>query len=104
MKSYDCREDLTGCKTTGYLAELMEHMQIMYNFKWEATKDLNGSWGTVPLSGPANVSGTWGGIIGSLVDQTAQMSVSTWLITANRRPMLDFAQMYPRSKKTISFC
>ena len=103
MKSHDCLEDLTWCKTTGYMAELMRHMQIMYNFKWQATKDPSGSWGVVPLSGPANVSGTWGGIIGSLVDQTAQISVSTWSATLNRRTMLDFAQIYPRGNDVGTF-
>ena len=76
----------------------MGHLQKMYNFTWNPTKDPNGDWGTVPISGPANSNGTYGGIFGSVIDQTVQLSVSSWQIGAERLTFLDYAQNYPPSK------
>ena len=95
LNSTDCLEELSWCKTTGYMADLMGYLQVMYNFTWKSTKDPNGDWGVVPISGPSNSSGTWGGIVGSLVDQTVQMSVSAWITGSDRLSIFDFAQIYP---------
>ena len=74
---------------------MMAHLQVLYNFTWKSTKDPNGDWGTVPLSGPPNANGTWGGIVGSLVDQSVQMSLSAWLSTFDRSTIFDSVQIYP---------
>ena len=95
MKTQDCMDGMPGCKTTGYLSDLMGFLQTMYNFTWQSTNDPNGDWGVVPLSGPPNANGTWGGVVGSLVEQTAQMSVSAWLVTPDRLSLLDYAQIHP---------
>ena len=70
----------------------------MYNFTWVCTKEPDGKWGVVPISGPANASGTWGGIMGKVFNKTFQLSVSAWLIKTSRTTMTSFAQFYPSGK------
>ena len=91
--------DECSCKIAfvrqGYLPETMAFLELMYNFTWECTKEPNDNWGVVPITGPSNASGTWGGIMGDLVEEKFQLSVSAWLIKLSRSTMLSFAQIYP---------
>ena len=98
LKSYDCTEDNLHCKTSGYMADMMGYLQLMYNFTWHSTSDPKGDWGVVPISGPPNANGTWGGVLGSLFEQSVQMSVSLWVATTDRRTMFDDAQFFPAGK------
>ena len=49
--------------------------------------------------GPANASGTWGGVLGRIINGDYQLCLSFWTHTADRMGMLDFVVM----GKTISF-
>ena len=80
------------------MADMMGYLQVMYNFTWHSTSDPNGDWGVVPLSGPPNANGTWGGVFGSLIEQSVQMSVSPWTISSDRMTMFDHAQLFPHGK------
>ena len=51
---------------------------------------LDKEWGTVPKSGPANISGEWGGIVGDILSGDQHLSISGWLNKYDRRDMFDF--------------
>ena len=78
------------CDSSGYLQETMDILSKNLNFTWESHKEPEGKWGTAPLSGPANVSGEWGGIFGYLMRREYQMSISTWVWNEGRNDMFDF--------------
>ena len=47
----------------------------MMNFTWEAYRQESNNWGTKPISGPANSSGVWGGVIGDVFYGKYQLSI-----------------------------
>ena len=49
--------------------------------------------------GPANASGTWGGVLGKVIHGDYQLCLSFWTNTAERVGLLDFVVM----GKTINF-
>ena len=47
---------------------------------------LDGDWGTVPKDGtPANISGTWGGVVGDVLNGYHHMAVAGWINNYERR-------------------
>ena len=78
------------CDTSGYLHETMNLFSRTLNFTWESHAEPANKWGTAPISGPANVSGEWGGIFGYLMRHDYQFSISTWIWNENRNDMFDF--------------
>ena len=71
---HNCVEP-TKCHSGGYLAEVMDILGSMMNFTWETHQESEGNWGTKPSFGPANSSGVWGGIVGSVFNGTYQLSI-----------------------------
>ena len=65
----------TNCNGSGYLAEVMDVLAAMMNFTWESHREKDGNWGTKPISGPANSSGIWGGVIGNVFNGSYQLSI-----------------------------
>jgi hypothetical protein len=64
-----CTKDGTGCANEGYLIDYMDISAKQYNFTYVSLKEPKGDWGISPKSGPFNLSGTWGGVFGSVVNQ-----------------------------------
>ena len=65
----NCDAQGKNCQTVeGLLADYMNILANMFNFTWETYSSVDGKWGTRPLSGPANKSGTWGGVFGGVVN------------------------------------
>ena len=60
------------------------------NCTWETHAEPENKWGTVPVSGAANITGEWGGIFGYLVRHEYQLSVSTYVWNEGRNDMFDF--------------
>jgi hypothetical protein len=54
------------------------------NFSYESHKKMDGDWGTLPKSGPYNLSGEWGGIMGSVVNRKYDFCLSAWSWLADR--------------------
>ena len=79
-----------NCEFSGYLYETMNLFSKGLNFTWESHAEPDNKWGTAPMSGPANVSGEWGGIFGYLMRHEYQLSISTWVWNENRNDMFDF--------------
>ena len=81
------------CKAYGHLVDALNVMGKKSNFSWECHGDPNDNYGTTPLSGPANASGTWGGVVGDVFYGKYQFSMSTWVWKEERQDMFDFASI-----------
>ena len=79
-----------NCETAGYLDDTMKLFSKGLNFTWESYNEPENNWGTVPISGPANVSGEWGGVVGYLVRREYQIAISSWIMNEGRLDMFDF--------------
>ena len=79
------------CKPYGHLVDTLNAMGKIANFTWECDGDPNDSYGTTPISGPANENGTWGAVVGEVFDGTYHFSMSTWVWKEERQNMFDFA-------------
>ena len=79
-----------NCETAGYLDDTMKLFSKSLNFTWESYNEPENNWGTVPISGPANVSGEWGGVVGYLVRREYQIAISSWIMNEGRLDMFDF--------------
>lgn len=71
----DCTSDKRSCKSEGYLTDVMNILGAMMNFTWESHGEIDGNWGTTPVSGPSNSSGIWGGVTGHVFYGTYQISI-----------------------------
>ena len=71
----NCTDMSLLCKKRSYLAETLDIMGEMVNFTWKALPPEDGSWGTKPISGPANSSGVWGGMIGDVFYGNYQLAI-----------------------------
>ena len=71
----DCRDLETICKERSYLADTMNILGAMANFTWEVHRQKDDDWGISPISGPANASGIWGGMVGDVYYGKYQLSI-----------------------------
>ena len=71
----NCKIKDNDCKENTYLGETMNVLGDMMNFTWEAYRQESNNWGTKPISGPANSSGVWGGVIGDVFYGKYQLSI-----------------------------
>ena len=91
----NCDENSQFCESKGYLADLVNIIGDMVNFTVRIDREPELNWGVAPISGPPNISGTWGGVVGSVMSQDEyQMSMSTWYIHVSRKDMFDFVQLF----------
>ena len=87
----NCDQKNLRCETGyGYLAEYMDLLARRYNFTYVSHKDSNDDWGTVPKDGPYNLSGTWSGVMGDVINKKYDMSISSWWWSSDRSTMLEF--------------
>ena len=87
----DCKNGHKNCKGKGYLADVMDALGKHMNFTWETDEDPAGNWGTTPISGAANASGVWGGVVGGVTNGEYQLCISSWVNTFARMELvLDF--------------
>ena len=91
LSLFDCNEsDGKSCKSEGYLADLVDMMGNQQNFTWHCDAEANNDWGTAPKSGPANMNGTWGGVLGDVTNGDYPLCLSSWTNTYSRIGMVDF--------------
>ena len=69
-------------------------MSSKYNFTYELTKPSNNDWGLFPTSGPFNLSGTWDGVMGNVVNGDSHVSFNAWIWNSKRRDILDFVPLF----------
>ena len=90
-----CDENGRNCINSGFLADMMDSLGLVFNFTWESHAPPDGSWGVTPIDGPANRSGTWGGAMGSVVNGEYHISLSQWVWLIGRYELLDFVSTTP---------
>ena len=71
----NCADTGQECNSKGYLADVMDILGVMMNFTWESHAQREKDWGIIPISGPPNASGIWGGVIGDVFNGTYPLSV-----------------------------
>ena len=86
----NCDSEGKNCEMYGFYGDLMTEMGRVMNFTWDSHADPDGNWGVRPISGPVNMSGVWGGAMGSVVNGDYPISLSQWVWTVNRYGLLDF--------------
>ena len=86
----NCDDEGKNCNHYGFYHDYMEDMGKLTNFSFESHADPDNNWGVRPISGPFNMSGVWGGSMGSIVNGDYMISLSQWVWTANRYGLLDF--------------
>ena len=69
----------------------MEKTRQMFNFTYISLRDANNDWGIKPKSGPFNRSGTWGGVMGGVINGEYDTSLSAWYWIHSRVDLLSFA-------------
>ena len=67
-----------------------------HNFTIVSDRDPNGDWGVAPKSGPFNINGTWGGVMGAVVNGDYDFSMSIWASTVDRESLLEMAPIMRR--------
>ena len=91
----DCKNNNDGdpqeCTNDGYLVDFMDMAQQLFNFTYVSLKEPNGDWGLNPKSGPYNLSGTWGGVLGGVINGEYDTSLCTWYWIFSRAELLSFA-------------
>ena len=87
----DCnQENGKNCRSEGYLPDLMNIVGKMLNFTWHCDKEPNNNWGLVPISGPPNATGEWGGIIGNVTRGNYPLGLCFWFNLESRIGMFDY--------------
>jgi hypothetical protein len=86
----DCNKDGTVCKSYGYLKDYADMISRKLNCSYESHRQMDGDWGLMPKSGPYNISGEWGGILGSLIMRKYDLCLSSWGWYIDRYNLLSF--------------
>ena len=90
----ECKQqkfDPNKCKPYGHLVDVLNAISRVANLTWECHSDPFDNYGTAPISGPANTSGEWGGVVGNVFRGEYHFSMSTWVWNEERQDMFDFA-------------
>ena len=90
----ECKQqkfDPNACKPFGHLVDVINAISRVTNLTWECHADPFDNYGTAPISGPANTSGEWGGVVGNVFRGEYHFSMSTWVWNEERQDMFDFA-------------
>jgi hypothetical protein len=73
----------------------MDVLSRMYNFTFVSDRDVAGDWGTLPKSGPMNLSGEWGGVMGGVIKGEYDLSISSWGRNVDRSHLMTFSSVVP---------
>ena len=88
----DCNDLGLECQQNyGYLIDYMDILAKKFNFTYVSRKDVDNDWGVTPKAGPFNTSGTWGGVMGDVINGKYDMTISIFQWTTSRNELLEFA-------------
>ena len=86
-----CNEQGINCAVNdGYLIDYINILADQFNFTFSSDKEPNGDWGIMPQSGPFNLSGEWGGVMGNVVRGKYDTSISAWDWNLERSNVVQF--------------
>ena len=87
----DCNKKGLDCKENyGFLIDYMELLAKKFNFTYISQKNMEDDWGVLPKSGPFNMNGTWGGVMGDVINKKYDLSISDWFWDDQRNELLEF--------------
>ena len=87
----DCNKMGLECRTNyGYLKDYMDLLALKFNFTYISHRNTENDWGVIPKEGPYNISGTWGGVMGDVINKQYDMSISTWYWKPERIKLVQF--------------
>ena len=89
VKIDKCNQIGTNCAIKGFAVDIMDGAADYMNFTWNA--EISNDWGMTPKSGPFNMSGEWGGVMGNIVVGNYEISVNVWLLNLERVKVMDHA-------------
>lgn len=62
-----CDDEGWNCEqNSGFLMDLFGYQEKLLNFSLVSTMEEDEDWGVYPKSGPHDLSGTWGGVMGKV--------------------------------------
>ena len=98
----DCNDlGLECAMSDGYFKDVIDILGARYNFTVISHKNLDGDWGLMPKSGPFSINGTWGGIMGDVINKKYDMCISAWTWNIDRHDMLQFSPMATTRKMCV---
>ena len=98
----DCNDMGLECaESYGYFKDILDIIGARYNFTLVSHKRLDGDWGLMPKSGPFNINGTWGGIMGEVINKKYDMCISAWTWNIDRHELLQFSPMGTTRKMCV---
>ncbi len=98
---YNCSDGLKGCtESHGLLHDVSISIEQMFNFTLDSKQGQEG-WGVLPITGPFNLSGTWGGVKGDVLHGVDQMSLSPWAHLSQRVDLLDHVPLVLSSRSIL---
>jgi hypothetical protein len=74
----DCDQNGRKCRSNGYLKQYSDLIAKQFNFTYESHKEVNDDWGVLPKSGPYNLSGEWGGVLGDVIMSKYDLNLAGW--------------------------
>ncbi len=87
----DC-DDSNVCQSNGFLADIATVLERTYNFTLVSNRGLEG-WGIFPVEGPFNMSGTWVGVMGDVINGKCSSSLTSWKYNRDRIGLVDFVPL-----------
>ena len=94
----DCNEFGLECKQNyGYYIDYMDLLAAKFNFTYVSQKNMEDDWGLVPKTGPFSLNGSWGGVLGDVINRKYDLSLSDWFWNNDRNALLQFVPTSPNS-------
>ena len=88
----NCNQTGKNCNYKGIAVDIMNRAAEIMNFTWKA--EITNDWGLSPKSGPFNISGNWGGVLGNVIMGNYGLSITNWRLTLQRMDLLDHAMQF----------
>jgi hypothetical protein len=86
----NCMND--SCDDSGYFKDYIDIVSKQRNFTFVSHKDVHNDWCVIAKSGPFNMSGNWGGVMGGVIKKTHDMSLNA--LALELRTMLSFVPVF----------
>lgn len=80
---------------TGLALEILKHLREKMNFEIELIHSRDGNWGAVESDG------TWNGMVGMLMDGSADICTTALSVTLERSQVIDYAIAFDKDIDTL---
>ena len=97
-----CNEYGLECAVTyGYLKDVLDIFGAWFNFTLLSHKNAENDWGMIPKSGPYSLNGTWGGIMGDVINKKYDLSMSSWKWNIERHELGEFVAVAKTRRMSV---